>query len=61
MLTYPPVAASSLYSRSQVFVCFFVVIALTHGSIRTFRVQNELPRVVVSASFSTFRSVRIVL
>ena len=42
-------------------VCFFVVIALTHGSIRTFRVQHELPRVVVSASFPTFRSVRIVL
>ena len=43
------------------FLCFFVVIALIHGSIRTLRVQHELPRVFVSASFPSCRNVRMIL
>ena len=61
MLNYPAVASNSLYSLSQVFLCFLVVIAVIHVSISTFGVQCELPRVFVSASFPPCRNVRMVL
>ena len=43
------------------FLYFLQVIALIHGSICNFRVQHELPRVFVSASFPSCRNVRMVL
>ena len=42
-------------------LCFLVVISLIHWSTRTFRVQHEGPRVIVSASFASCCNVRTVL
>ena len=39
-------------------LCFFAVISLIQWSICTLRVQHELPRVVVSASFASCRNVK---
>ena len=42
-------------------LCFIVVISLILWAICTLRVQHELPRVFVSASFAFCRNVRMVL
>ena len=42
-------------------LCFFAVLSVIYRSIYTLRVQHELPRVFVSASFASCRNVRMAL
>ena len=42
-------------------LCFFAIITLIQWSICTLRVQDESPRILVSASFSFGRNIRVVL